>query len=254
MTTLAARFRSLHASAAPLVLFNVWDAGSAKTIAESGASAIATSSWAVAAAQGYADGEHLPFDRLVDCARRIAATVSLPVSMDVETGYGASAEAAARSVVTIVQAGVAGINLEDRNPSGDGLVHVEAAAERIAAIRKSLTAHGLDAFINARCDVFFSGGVDDAASQASRLTESVRRAEAYLAAGADGIFLPGLSDLTLVAEAVSAIAAPLNIMVNAPDAIRPLREAGVRRISFGPAPFITAMNGLSSASRAAFAA
>lgn len=254
MTRSAALFRSLHAAASPLILFNAWDAGSAKAIAESGASAIATSSWAVAAAAGYNDGEALPFDRLVDCTRRIAASVSLPVSVDVETGYGASREAAAHSVLTIVKAGAAGINLEDRNPSGDGLASIDDAAARIAAIRKEVAAHGLDVFINARCDVFFTGGADDAASQASQLTEAVRRAEAYLAAGADGLFLPGLADLTLVAKAVRAISAPLNIMVRSPDAIGSLRDAGVRRISFGPAPYIAAMDGLSRAARAAFAA
>ena len=254
MTSSATRFRSLHTATSPLILFNAWDAGSAKAIAESGASAIATSSWAVAAAQGYHDGEALPFDRLVDCTRHIAASVSLPVSVDVETGYGASPEAAAHSVLTIVKAGAVGINLEDRNPSGDGLASIDNAAARIVAIRKLVAAHGLDVFINARCDVFFTGGADDAASQASRLAEAVRRAEAYLAAGADGLFLPGLSDIAMVAEAVGAINAPLNIMIAAPDAIGPLRDAGVRRISFGPAPYIAAMDGLSRAARTAFAA
>jgi 2-methylisocitrate lyase-like PEP mutase family enzyme len=254
MTRSAAQFRSLHTATSPLILFNAWDAGSAKAIAESGASAIATSSWAVAAAAGYNDGEALPFDRLVDCTCRIAASVSLPVSVDVETGYGASPQAAAHSVLTIVKAGAAGINLEDRNPSGDGLASIDDAAARIAVIRKEVAAHGLDVFINARCDVFFTGGADDAPSQSSRLAEAVRRAEAYLAAGADGLFLPGLADLTLVAEAVRAINAPLNIMIAAPDAIGPLRDAGVRRISFGPAPYIAAMDGLRSAASAAFAA
>ena len=254
MTASAALFRSLHTAGAPLIMFNAWDAGSAKAIADGGASAIATSSWAVAEAQGYRDGEALPFDRLVDCTRRIAASTRLPVSVDVETGYGASPEAAAHSVLTIVKAGAAGINLEDRNPSGDGLAALDDAAERIAAIRKEVSAHGLDVFINARCDVFFTGGADDAASRASAMAEAVRRAEAYLAAGADGVFLPGLSDLTLMAETVRAINAPLNIMVRSPDAIGPLRDAGVRRISFGPAPYIAAMDGLSRAARTAFAA
>lgn len=253
MTEKAGIFRSLHTSAQPLILFNAWDAGSAMAIADSGASAIATSSWAVAAAAGYRDGEELPFERLVDCTRRIAASVSLPVSVDVETGYGATDERVAANVLTIVRAGAAGINLEDRNPSGAGLAPLQEAAGRIAAIRSTLKAHGLDVFINARCDVFFTDGADTATPD-TRMAEAVQRAEAYLAAGADGIFLPGLSDITLVAQAAQAIAAPLNVMVRSPEAIAPLREAGARRISFGPAPFIAAMNALRGAAREAFEA
>jgi 2-methylisocitrate lyase-like PEP mutase family enzyme len=253
MTTPASTFRSLHTSAQPLVLFNAWDAGSAMAIADSGASAIATSSWAVAEAAGYRDGEELPFERLVDCTRRIAASVRLPVSVDVETGYGATDEMVAANVLTIVRAGAAGINLEDRNPSGAGLAPLHEAAGRITAIRNALEAQGLDVFINARCDVFFTDGADTATPE-TRMADAVERAEAYLAAGADGIFLPGLSVVTLVAQAARAIAAPLNVMVGSPEAIAPLREAGARRISFGPAPFIAAMNALRGAAREAFEA
>lgn len=252
MTTPASILRDLHTSSAPLIVFNAWDAGSAVAIADSGARAIATSSWAVAEAAGYRDGEELPFERLLDCTRRIVASVDLPVSVDAETGYGATDEAVAANVLTLVRAGAAGINLEDRDPSGPGLAPVQDAARRIAAIREAVKAHGLDVFINARCDVFFTGGADTTVSDTARLAEAVKRADAYLAAGADGIFLPGLSDPALVAQAARAIAAPLNVMVRSPDAIVPLREAGARRISFGPAPFIAAMNGLRSAARSAF--
>lgn len=252
MTTPASIFRSLHTSAQPLILFNAWDAGSAAAIADSGASAIATSSWAVAEASGYRDGEELPFERLVDCTRRIVASVSLPVSVDAETGYGKTDEAVAANVLTLVRAGAAGINLEDRNPSGSGLASLHEAAGRIAAIRHAVKQNGRDVFINARCDVFFMDSADITTSGTGKLAEAVKRAQAYLAAGADGIFLPGLSDLSLVEQAARAIAAPLNVMVRSPDAIAPLRQAGARRISFGPAPFIAAMNGLRSAARSAF--
>ncbi|WP_429912203.1 isocitrate lyase/PEP mutase family protein [Glycocaulis sp.] len=254
MTTQASIFRDLHTSAQPLVLFNAWDAGSAAAIADSGARAIATSSWAVAEASGYRDGEQLPFDRLVDSTRRITASVSLPVSVDAETGYGTTGEAVAANVLTLVREGAAGINLEDRDRSGSGLASIQDAAGRIAAIRSTLQAQGLDVFINARCDVFFTSGPDTATSETGRLKEAVQRAQAYLAAGADGIFLPGLSDPALVAQAAQAIPAPLNVMVRSPDAIASLREAGVRRISFGPAPYIAAMDALRGAARDAFAA
>ncbi|MFN7177510.1 MAG: isocitrate lyase/phosphoenolpyruvate mutase family protein [Thermaurantiacus sp.] len=251
MTTPASIFRGLHTSAQPLILFNAWDAGSAAAIADSGARAIATSSWAVAEASGYRDGEELPFERLLDCTHRIVASVNLPVSVDAETGYGATDEAVAANVLTLVRAGAAGINLEDRHPSGPGLAPLHEAARRIAAIRHAMKENGLDVFINARCDVFFTDSPDTAAPDTSRLAEAAQRADAYLAAGADGIFLPGLADPALVAQAARAVAAPLNVMVRSPDAITSLREAGARRISFGPAPFIAAMNGLRSAARSA---
>src|ERR1700752_2216470 len=154
----AARFAALHVKGAPLLLYNAWDAGSAKSILEAGAPAIATSSWSVAEAQGYRDGEAIPLELAEQIIGRISATIDIPVTVDFEGGYSEDDGELAANIARLLDLGVVGINFEDRIVKGSGLYSVDRQARRIAAIRKAAERKGVDFFINARTDVFFEHG------------------------------------------------------------------------------------------------
>src|ERR1700746_2374655 len=169
----AKRFAELHVAGRPLLLYNAWDAGSAKAILEAGAKAIATSSWSVAAAQGYGDGEAIPIGFAEQIVGRITATVDIPVTVDFEGGYSEDDGELAANIARLLDLGVIGINFEDRIVKGSGLYRVARKAHRIAAIRKAAEQNGVDLFINARTDVFFEHGED--AAQA--VSEALGRAK-----------------------------------------------------------------------------
>lgn len=234
----AETFHALHRTTDPLVLFNAWDAATAKAIAKT-APAIATSSGAVASALGYADGENVPLEMVAGLLSRITATVPVPVSIDLEAGYGDTTEAAATSATKILQAGAVGINIEDGLCGGKRqLVSPEQHAAKIKAVRNAAQGFGVRLFINARTDPFLLkfGSQDDC------LNEAARRAKVYAEAGADGIFVPGLTDLALIDKFVQLTPLPVNIMVTqgVPE-IADLARAGVRRVSLGPWPMMAAM-------------
>jgi 2-methylisocitrate lyase-like PEP mutase family enzyme len=241
----------LHQPGRPLVLFNAWDAGSARVIAQAGAKAIATGSFSVAAAHGFDDGEEqLPLDLALANLARIVATVDLPVSLDFERGYGDTPDAVAASITAAIAAGAIGFNIED----GFGersLRPAEDQAARLAAARRAADASGVAAFVNARIDTFLVAPPDT--HDEALLSEALRRAKLYVDAGADGIFLPGLARADLIAIAGAAAPAPLNIMAmrTTPDAAT-LASLGVARISHGPGPWRLAMRALSEAAEAAF--
>ena len=234
----AETFHALHRKGDPLVLFNAWDAATARAIAKS-SPAIATSSGAVAAALGYADGENVPLDLVTGLVSRITASVPVPVSIDLEAGYGDTADAAAASAARILQAGAVGINIEDGLCGGKRqLVSPEQHAAKIKAVRDAAQDHGIHLFINARTDPFLLkfGSPDQC------LDEAARRAKIYAEAGADGIFVPGLTDLALVERFVQLTPLPVNVMVTQGlPAIADLTRVGVRRVSLGPWPMMAAM-------------
>ncbi|MGC1504366.1 MAG: isocitrate lyase/phosphoenolpyruvate mutase family protein [Sulfitobacter sp.] len=235
----ATAFRALHVKGDPLVLYNIWDAGSAKAVAKSGAKAIATGSWAVAAAQGYADGEALPMAASLQVAGAVAAAVDLPVSVDFEGGYAIAPAEVAANTALLRETGAVGMNFEDRVVGGEGLHSSADQAARIAAIRAAV---GPEFFINARTDVFFC---DDSAPMADLMRDAVTRAVAYRAAGADGIFVPGLADVALIAQFCAAQDLPVNVMrMDKALALVDLARAGVARISHGPGPYLAAMKAL----------
>jgi 2-methylisocitrate lyase-like PEP mutase family enzyme len=240
-TDKAKRFAELHVKGAPLLLYNAWDAGSAKSILDAGAKAIATSSWSVAAAQGYGDGEAIPIELAEQIVGRIAATVDIPVTVDFEGGYSEDDGELAANISRLLDLGVIGINFEDRIVKGSGLYSVDRQARRIAAIRKAAEQKGIDLFINARTDVFFEHGED--AAQA--VGEALDRAKAYAAVGASGFFVPGLVDDALIGQICEGVSLPVNVMVmdGVPSNAR-LSELGVARISYGPIPYIRAMKAL----------
>jgi methylisocitrate lyase len=235
----ATRFRALHIAGEPLILVNVWDAGSAKAVAAAGAKAIATSSWAVADANGFTDGEQMPRAAVLEIIRRMASTTTLPLTVDLESGYG---DALSETIRSAIEAGAIGCNLEDSIP-GDG--KLRTIAEQCERIRNARRAAGAEFFLNIRTDVFF---------QKHEFAEAIERAQAYSQAGADGIFAPGLTDLDLIETLASACPLPLNIMTSeAGPSPRALAERGVARVSFGPAPYLAAMAALTKAATAAFA-
>lgn len=242
-------FAQLHVPGTPLVLYNAWDAGSAKAILEVGAAAIATSSWAVAAAHGYADGENIPAAWVEQIVARIAATIDAPVSVDFEGGYSDDDGVLAQNVVRLLELGVVGINFEDGLVNGSGFYPIERQAQRIAAIRRAAEHRNLPLFINARTDLFLSGAADPSSAIAAALD----RAKAYAAAGASGFFVPGLKDDALIARICEQITLPVNVMVM--EGVSPtarLAALGVARVSYGPRPYRRAMDELKAAAAALF--
>jgi len=231
-TAKAETFRSLH-NGGIFVLPNAWDAGSAAMIAAAGARAVATTSAGVSWSLGKSDGEHLSRAEMIDAIARVAATVDLPVSGDIEGGYGDDPEAVATTVRAVIEAGAVGVNLEDSR-SADGTLHSpEAQAARIRAGRDAAAEAGLPGLvINARTDVFLFG----IGEPAGRLDDVLGRAAAYAAAGADSLFVPGLVDLDTLSELTSKVSLPVNVMAGpgAPD-VDAFRAAGVRRVSVGQA-------------------
>jgi 2-methylisocitrate lyase-like PEP mutase family enzyme len=237
----AKRFGELHVKGVPLLLYNAWDAGSAKSILAAGARALATSSWSVAEAQGYRDGEAIPIALAEQIVARIAATIDAPITVDIEGGYSENDCELAGNVSRLVNLGVIGINFEDRVVKGTGLYDIDRQAGRISAIRKAAEQKGIELFINARTDVFFEHG--DGAAEA--IGEALARAKAYAAAGASGFFVPGLVDDALIGRICESVSLPVNVMVmeGVPSNAR-LAELGVARISYGPIPYIRAMKAL----------
>jgi 2-methylisocitrate lyase-like PEP mutase family enzyme len=214
-------FAKLHAGPEILILPNAWDAGSARVTEVAGARAIATSSAAVAWANGYPDGEALPFDLLLGTVREIARMISVPLTADVEAGYADDGAAAAESVMRVRDAGAAGINIEDGTGSPDLL------CAKIERIKMRL---GDDIWINARTDVY----LHNLASGEAAYEETIKRARRYREAGADSIFVPMAAEDALLVRLVAAIDAPLNLLAwpGLPPAAR-LKEIGVRRLSAG---------------------
>ena len=234
----AETFHGLHRTGDPLVLFNAWDVATAEAIAKA-FPAIATSSAAVASALGYADGESVPLDMVAGLVSRITAAVSVPVSIDLEAGYGDTPDATAESVTMILRAGAIGINIEDGLFGGRRqLVSLEQHAAKIKAVRDAAQKLGIHLFINARTDPFLLefGSPDEC------LSEAAKRARVYADAGADGIFVPALTDLALIEKFVQFTPLPVNIMVTegVPE-IPDLARVGVRRVSLGPWPMMAAM-------------
>jgi 2-methylisocitrate lyase-like PEP mutase family enzyme len=245
----AKQFAALHIKGTPLILFNVWDAGTAKVIQSAGATAIATSSWSVAEAQGYQDGEHIPLSLAEQIIARIAKAVDVPVTVDFEGGYSEDEGVLAKNVSRLIELGIIGINFEDRVVKGEGLYPAQRQAQRIAAIRDVARKLGVDLFINARTDLFFGDGNPEKLTE-----EALERAKTYRDAGASGFFIPGLTDDALIKKISDNVYLPVNVMVM--DGLSPakrLAELGVARISYGPIPYIKAMNALKEEARASAA-
>jgi 2-methylisocitrate lyase-like PEP mutase family enzyme len=250
-TEKARAFAALHVPGAPVVLFNAWDAGSARAVAEAGAKAIATGSWSVATAYGFGDGEDLPLDLAIANVARIVSATDLPVTLDFEGGYAVEPHRIAANFALALAAGVIGCNFEDRVIGAEGLHPLAEQASRIEALRRAAERAGVPAFINARTDIFL--GSKPEAHDRAAADHALERARAYADAGASGFFVPGLVDERLIARICDASPLPVNAMMFAgmPGRKR-LAELGVARISHGPGPYRQAMKALTDAAREAF--
>ncbi|MGC2523295.1 MAG: isocitrate lyase/phosphoenolpyruvate mutase family protein [Stellaceae bacterium] len=225
----AERFRAMHRGPSLLLLPNAWDPLSARIFAAAGFPAIATTSGGVSWAIGYADGEAAPWEEVVAATRRIARSVLVPVTADIEAGFGDTPDAVGKSVGEIIEAGAVGVNLEDGTPRGATPIRTIAdMAERIRAGRETARAAGVAIVINARTDLYLRNIGDPA----SRFDEAVERGKAYLAAGADCFYPITLSDRDTIARLVTALRAPVNINVRAGSpSVAELEALGVARAS-----------------------
>jgi 2-methylisocitrate lyase-like PEP mutase family enzyme len=234
----AEELRRLHVDPAILVLVNVWDAASARTVASvPGCRAIATASWAIAAAHGLADGEAIGREGMLEAVGAVARAVELPVTADLEGGYGDTPPDVAETIGRAIAAGAVGCNLEDGVRDGELLRDAEDAAARVAAARERADADGVPIVINARTDVYLRGADDPEAA--------ILRGQAYARAGADCIFVPGVVDREVIRTLVAEIDAPVSILARpgAPS-VSELQELGVARVSFGPGPMGVALAAL----------
>jgi 2-methylisocitrate lyase-like PEP mutase family enzyme len=228
MTDLAAKaatLRGLHHAGTPLILPNIWDAGSARLVAERGFPAIATTSSGVAESLGFSDGENAPAAEIFAAVRRISAAVEVPVTADLESGYGL---APAELVERLLESGAVGLNIEDSDHSAGGLRDATDQADRIAAIKAAGKASGVDIVVNARTDTFLR------AQDPAALEAGLERAVRYVAAGADCVYPILLSEEALLRRFVAEAGAPINVLLRpgAPDIAR-LTGMGVARISLG---------------------
>jgi len=245
-------FAELHVAGDPLIIFNVWDAGTAKAAEGFGAKAIATGSYAVAQANGFDDGEKLPLELALANLERIVATVDLPVSVDFEGGYATEPDRLRENIRLVIEAGAIGINFEDRIVQGDGLYSIDDQAARIRAVREAADETGAPLFINARCDVVLP--LDTATHNEKHLEEMIERAAAYAEAGASGFFAPGLVNPDFIERLCNASPLPVNILIwhGVPSSKR-LAELGVARISYGGYSYRMTMDAFKEAGQKALA-
>lgn len=241
----ARAFKSMHQGPGLLLLPNAWDVVSAKLYEVEGFSAIATTSAGIASTLGFADGERMSLDDNLGVCRRIIENVTIPVSVDIEAGYGAGLDRLSETVAKVIASGAVGVNIEDSAKAGcggagsEGLLTPSAQCDRIAAVRKAADAAGVPLVINARTDVVLEQGASE-----KWLHEAVERGNAYRSAGADCVFVPDMATLgeSEIAFLVDAIEAPLNVIAgDKTPSVKRLGALGVARLSFGPRPMRAAL-------------
>lgn len=230
----AKAFLAMHKAGPVVLLPNVWDAASARIVEEAAYPALATTSAGVAFAQGFPDGQKIPVERMISAIAVIVAAVNVPVTADVEAGYGQKPEDAERTARLVIEAGAVGMNFEDATGEPDHpLTDLRLQLERIRAIREVAQNLGIKLVLNARTDVYLAQVGDPA----KRYDESLRRLAAYRDAGADCVFVPGLSDAETTRRIVADLQCPVNILAAAGSlSVRELADLGVRRVSLGSGP------------------
>lgn len=243
-------FAKLHIKGNPVIIFNVWDAGTAKAAQEIGAKAVATGSWAVAAANGFADGENIPLDLVIANLERITASVDIPVSVDFEGGYAVEPDGLRENIKRVIDAGAIGVNFEDRIVAGEGLYSIDKQCERIRVLREAAGDADIPLFINARTDVVLP--LDTATHTEAHLQEMIERSKAYAEAGASGFFAPGLVNSAFIGRLCEISPLPVNILIwpGIPSS-KELADLGVARISYGGGSYRTTMEAFREAGRKA---
>ena len=241
------RFAALHVPGNPVLLYNIWDVASAQAVAAGGALALATGSHAVAEANGFPDGEGIPFNLFLECTRRIVEGVDLPVTADFEGGFAVDPAHVADHARYLAETRAVGCNFEDQVIGGEGLHPIAEQARRVAAVVES----GL--WVNARTDLFLQRLVaGENPNDRALVPESLERAHAFAEAGAHRFFVPGLGDYELIAEVCEGSPLPVNVIKGDALEIPALAEAGVARISWGPRPWRWAMQRLTEEARALY--
>jgi 2-methylisocitrate lyase-like PEP mutase family enzyme len=240
-------FAALHVPGNPVVLYNIWDPGSAQAVAAAGAKALATGSHPVGDASGYGDAQQVPLDYVFDNARRIVNAVDLPLTVDFEGGYSDDPDEGARNVARLKETGAVGCNFEDQVIGGQGLHPLDLQVRRISAIRDAV---GSDFYINARTDLFLKTQTYDDAL----VDQVIERGKAFADAGASGFFVPRLSDPRQIVRVVEAVPLPLNVIAFPGSPPKSdWANAGVARISHGPFPHRALMARLTEMAREAIA-
>jgi len=231
----AEMFLKFHHDKEILVLLNSWDTGSSKLIEACGYKAIATTSMGIAASLGYPDCQIIQLSELIQVIKGIVNAVQVPVNVDIEAGYGNNLDEIIESVKKIIATGIVGINIEDSLDLSPSLVDEMEFCERIAAIRALSDSLGFHLVINARTDSFYTSS----ASTQEKLSESIRRGNKYLEAGADCIFVQPVWEKELISTLVKEINGPINILSNPaigdglPPSVNELQDLGVARLSLG---------------------
>ena len=247
----AQEFAALHVKGDPIIIYNAWDGGSAKAIAEAGAKAIATGDHPVGFAHGYSndDFDDFTFESYFETIQDIARVVQLPFSVDISNGEGLDVSELQARVKMLLNLGIVGVNFEDRLDDNSGIKSIDEQVERITAIRSAADSYGVPLFINARTDLFATAKI----SHAELIDNAVNRAKAYQAAGGNGFFVPGLLDVTLITQLCELSPLPVNIirLPGAPSTAE-LKVAGVSRISYGPVVQMEMIAWLKSKAKDAF--
>jgi len=234
----AERLRALHQTPPILVLPNAWDAASARVFEAEGFPAVATSSAGVAAALGYPDGGIVPTREMIEAVARIVRAVGVPVTADIEHAYGSTPDAVADVVLRVIAAGAVGINIEDFVPDGTELEPIPLQVDKIKTIAKAAATAGVRVVINARTDVFLRG----LGAPEGRLSVAIERGRAFLAAGADCVFVPAVRDRDVISELVRGIGGPINVLAGkGTPPIHDLEALGVARVSLGSGPMRAAL-------------
>ncbi|HET9791590.1 MAG TPA: isocitrate lyase/phosphoenolpyruvate mutase family protein [Candidatus Angelobacter sp.] len=249
----AVQLFKLHHAAAPVVLVNAWDVASARIIEDAGFPAIATTSAGVANALGYPDGQKIPWAEMLFQIAKMVAAVQAPVTADIESGFSADEHELDRAITLVIKAGAVGVNLEDLVPNGERHATLFSIADQVQRIKTARAAGeklGIHLVINARTDAFWQAGAEPSAAMANTL----ERGHAYLSAGADCIFVPGMRDPNKIKAVVEAWKAPVNILAGpGVPSITELGKLGVKRVSFGSGPMRAAMGALRKITREALA-
>jgi 2-methylisocitrate lyase-like PEP mutase family enzyme len=233
MSDKAKRLRDLHHGPPILVLPNAWDAVSARIFEAEGFPAIATTSAGVSATLGYPDGGIVPAREMIEAIARIARAVDVPVTADIEHAYGATPDAVADSVLRVIAAGAVGINIEDMVPGASDLEPLTLQTDKIASIVRASRTAGVPIVVNARTDVFLRA----VGAPETRLGMAIERGKAFMAAGADCVFVPGVRDAATIRALVDGIGGPINILaMGGTPPIAELEALGVARVSVGSGP------------------
>lgn len=239
-------FKELHQNDKMLVLPNVWDPLSAILLENIGYKAVATASASIALSNGFPDGEKLPFKEVLRILAKIVNSVSIPVSADIEGGYANNNSTLKENIKQLIDTGIAGINIEDSNHFGDGLISIKDQCGKIALIKETAAKQGSDLFINARADVNLRPG---ALTASEKLSELIKRGKAYRDAGADGFYPMILKDKDGIEEIINEVELPVNILLipGIPE-LEILQKMGLARLSLGPGLLKIAVNAMKNIS------